>query len=101
MKLFTLEFQVDFPRTPQEIANSVEIALGQEADLRGWNNDYTFYECQLPRQLPAGGVVYTYEVQGSYFNEENEPADRSDRQGATGSGEPSTGTAALPQDAEQ
>lgn len=96
MKLFTLEYHVDFPRTPEEISVSVEIALGQEAELQGWQHGYTFYECQQPRQLPAGGVVYTFEVHGTYADSGHESKEGCERQGASSSNKPSSGNAAMP-----
>lgn len=101
MKLYTLEFQVDFPKTPAEIAESVEIALSQEAELRGWKNGYTYYECQQPRQLASGGLVHTYEVEGLYANPGDDSGNDLSRKGADSMQNKPDGQAALPLELDQ
>jgi hypothetical protein len=101
MKLYTLEFQVDFPRTPEEIAESVEIALSQEAELRGWKNGYTFSECQPRRQLASGGVVHTYEVEGLYSNPGDDSGSDISRKGAHSQQKKPEGQVARPSEINQ
>lgn len=100
MKLFKLEYRVDFPRTSEQILEDVRMALAQEAELQGWSSGYTFFECQQPRQSPAGGIVYTYEVEGQYTDDGNDPLKSSDRKGATGVVDPSENSAAKSVDAQ-
>jgi hypothetical protein len=82
MKLCTFEYQVDFPRTPEEIADSVQIALRKEAELQGWEDGYTISTCQLPRRLPNGGSVHIFEVEGTYSTSSGNNEEDAERKGA-------------------